>query len=104
MIHGHETRNESNAKTGEHSPNDEKRQLDCSGLHRNTNAENDVSEDNAPFAPENVGGWSCGEGACRESFVSKVIRFVIGLEVDVPKNVPADKMDTTKDSWEDEMA
>ena len=54
LIHGHETRDETNAKTSEHTSDDKQWELHSGSLHCDADAENEVSENDTPLASEDI--------------------------------------------------
>ena len=82
LIHGNQHGNRSDTPTGKDTTNDEQRESGSNGSQGNTSSEDANAEDDGPLLS-------------RKSVVRTANR--------VPKNVPADKMETTRECWDEVM-
>lgn len=95
LVHGDEGGDEADTETGEEAADDEGGPVGGAGLEGDTEGEDNAGEDEADAATEDVrnGGtaesaWKRDEGQRRPT-----------VKLDIPKKVPAERMETTRDSF-----
>jgi len=101
LVHWDQYGHKTDAKTSEYSANDKERDLRGCGLHCDADGEDQTGSNDTPFSAEDISNGCTGESTLGQGG-ERYNRP--DSEMNQPKKVPADKIDTTRDSWEVVMA